>query len=485
MIIIKRTINTPILIAGLCVLLTIIGTIADWPLSVNNSSMLSWSLLIVAMILSVMYWRDRAIRFSIPTSHIENQLLQFAREGRIGMIMVDTDDELSELVAAFNNYLTDIGFCHKNLVTQNKELKIQADVTEIERCHIEAAINSIPEAVLVIDENDELVMANPVAQGLFEFNMEFNFRRMINEVLANEPDLLELIKYVRSSGRNDVIRQIHRKHPITDQELILEIKIGSVKDLAKKPMGVVVVIHDLTKEKELARMQDEFVSGVSHELKTPLSSIRAYVEMLYDGEADNHGKFCQVIESQTKKLELLIDEILNFSSIESQAYKINYETINIGELIADIKTIVMPQVCQKNISLQSAISPAICEFEADREMLIQAILNLVSNAVKYCHENGNINLDVRQKENELLIEVQDDGPGIPQACISQVFDRFYRVPAHKDLAGGTGLGLSLARQIVENVHGGRLTVASQENQGCTFCIAIPMATQQVKLTEDM
>ena len=237
--------------------------------------------------------------------------------------------------------------------------------------------------------------------------------------------------------------------------------------------GVVAVLHDVTREKEIARLKTDFVSNVSHELKTPLASIKAYIEMLIDGEAADdktRREFYEIISSETERLHRLIENILNLSRIESGVIKVVREPISLTGVVKRVLDVAAPQAKLKNIQLVERLAPVYYQVEADQDMIYQAVMNLVSNAIKYTPEGGTVRVSVRmdEKDGRAICEVADDGAGIPADQLPFIFEKFYRVKANNKLAKGTGLGLTLVKHIVETVHDGKVTVESEEGKGSTF-----------------
>ena len=427
----------------------------------------------LSILLAVVIWQN----LSSSYRKIRQQLHQFEAEEKIGLIMIDERDELSDLVACINQYLTGIKTRIQKHRIQNKELEIQARVAEAERRQTEAMIFSISEAVLVTDKFDELLMANPAAEKLFCFHWQDSYRRPVEEIIQDE-DLLSLIRHTRQNKSSNLTRLLERPDPEQNKTLSLKVLLSCVLDTEQEVIGVVVVIHDVTAEKEIAKMKDDFVSSVSHELKTPLSSIRAYAEMLSDNEADDpqsYRQFCDIIQEQAQRLNRLIDTILNISRLESGVLKASKDRLNCIEIVKDVITMMQPQAQEKNIEIHPQVETDAMWISADRDMIHQAVMNLVSNAVKYSRPNQPVQVRLGIRNNRQgFIEVQDHGVGIPNDSLEQIFDKFYRVQENNHLAGGTGLGLHLARQIIETVHAGQITVESRPEKGSTFTILLPL-----------
>ncbi len=426
----------------------------------------------LSILMVVLIWRN----LSRSLRNISDQLRSFEAVEEIGMIMVDEKDELAEMVGQFNRYLTTIKSRFDQKRIERKELEIQARVAEAERKQTEAIIYSISEAVLVTDKYDELLLANQAAEKLFHFRLEQKYQCPIDEVLADSV-LLNLIITTRENKSREVTQLLERPSSDNSRMLSLKVLLSCILNHQEEVIGVVVVIHDMTAEKEIARMKDDFVSSVSHELKTPLASIRACSEMLVDQEADNEQtqrEFCEIIQEQAKRLNRLIDDILNISRIESGVLNINREQLNLVPIIDDVMAALRPQAREKQIVLERQVDSENINGFMDRNMMHQAVMNLVSNAIKYSYSGQRVSIRAgRKKDGEIRVEVEDQGAGIPEECLDHVFDKFYRVQANNDLAGGTGLGLHLVKQIVENVHGGQVAVKSAVGKGSVFSMVLP------------
>ena len=427
----------------------------------------------LSLILVAVIWRSLTDSFAT----IRRQLQHFEAENEIGMIMIDANDELAELVAALNHYLTTVKNGLQKDRILHKELQIQVQVAEAERRQTEAAIVSISEAVLVTNKYDEVLLANPAAQKLFRFSLPPAQRLAVDRVL-DDAELLQLIRKTRQNKSTRIIRVLERLAPDENRTLTLKVLFSAVLDSHHQLIGVVVVIHDVTHEKDIAQMKDDFVNSVSHELKTPLASIRAYAELLADNEAEDEAarhKFCEIIQEQAQRLDRLIDDILNISRIESGVLNINREPIDLLDVIRNVITAMSPQARERNIPIQFQTDLEALILIADRDMIHRAVMNLVSNALKYSPTGSAISLRAARNElSQAVVEVRDEGAGMPPQCLDHIFDKFYRVPENNNLAGGTGLGLHLVRQIVENVHNGHVTVSSQPGQGSTFTIYLPL-----------
>jgi two-component system phosphate regulon sensor histidine kinase PhoR len=395
------------------------------------------------------------------------------------------------LSASINDLIAHANETISKATLSAKEMEIRMKVALAERQHAEAIIYSISDAVLVTDSFDELVLANESAARAFEFDLSKSERAPVGQVLR-DAKLLSLIREMRqSSGRSErriVEHQVTtptggRTYKVTlssvsDRKATTESGAAGTESTASSA-GVVAVLHDMTKEKEVAEMKNDFVSNVSHELRTPLASIKAYVEMLIDGEADDERTkidFYEVIQNEANRLSRLIDDILNISRIESGLIKVNKQPQSLAVIISEAIEVITPQAKQKSITIDEGATPTFYQ-TADKDMLYQAVLNLLSNAVKYTPDGGTVSVRTSFDESRRLIvtRITDTGVGIPARDLPFVFEKFYRAEANNRMAKGTGLGLSLVKQIIETVHGGKVFVDSTVGKGSSFGFELKLA----------
>ncbi len=380
---------------------------------------------------------------------------------------------LCELAESAERAVNDAAF-------RTKELEVQLKVATAERQHAEAIIYSISDAVLVTDAFDELVLANESAARTFGFELRGCSRKPLDQVL-HDPAIIGMIRHARQSNSGALRRVIEHSLRTSAGERTFKVTLSSIAgprtldgtDGAAAPAGVVAVLHDMTREKEVAEMKNDFVSMVSHELRTPLASIKAYVEMLIDGEARDakaQREFYEVIQNESNRLGRLIDNILSIARIESGLVRVTRQPQSLTVILKDAIEVIAPQARQKQITLTEKLTPVFYQTSADRDMLHQAVLNLLSNAVKYTPVNGSISaeVDVDEAARKVIVRIIDTGVGIPPKDVPFVFDKFFRAEANNGMASGTGLGLSLVRHIIETVHHGRMLLESQVGKGSMF-----------------
>lgn len=365
---------------------------------------------------------------------------------------------------------------------QVKELQLQLQLAHNRGRNIEAIIYSIRDAVIVTDEYDRLLIANEAAGNLFSFDFKESQRKALDELIgADRSEFSEFLSHSRKSKGQATRREIEFQEE--DERKTYDCIVSCVYDQNQNVTGVVAVMHDITREKQIQQMKTDFVSHVSHELKTPLASITAYSEMLADGEANDERtrrEFYSVIQNQAKRLSRLIEDILNTSRIESGLIKVQKEPMSLTLLIEEQMQMIKGFAEEKNIEVTGQKPIVFDQVYVDKDMMSQVIVNLLSNAVKYTPAGGSVRVETTVDESASLarVTVTDTGVGIPADEIDHVFDKFYRVGANKKQAKGTGLGLNLVKQIVEKIHEGKVFVTSQVGVGSTFGFEMPLATRQ-------
>jgi two-component system phosphate regulon sensor histidine kinase PhoR len=391
--------------------------------------------------------------------------------------------QVDELRRAFSKHFTDSTTRINEYEKRIKDLQVQIQLSQRRGKNTEAIIYSIRDAVIVIDESDRLLMSNEAAGRLFNFDYNSSQYKSISELIG--PDQSVFVDFLSHSRQCK--GQATRKEIEFSKEGTLEIFdciVSCVYDQDRQVGSAVAVLHDITREKQIQKMKNDFVSHVSHELKTPLASITAYTEMLADGEAkdeETRKEFYTVIQNQAQRLNRLIENVLNSSRIESGLIKINKESASLTMLIEEQLQMIKGYAEEKNVEVAGQKPIVFDQVYIDKDMIREVIVNLLSNAVKYTPSGGSVKIKTEVDEGASLVRVNvtDTGIGIPEDEIEHVFDKFYRVDANKKQAKGTGLGLNLVKQIVEKVHDGRVFVMSKVDVGSTFGFELPLAIRQV------
>jgi two-component system phosphate regulon sensor histidine kinase PhoR len=368
---------------------------------------------------------------------------------------------------------------------ETKDLRLAVQLLKRQKRNTEAIIYSISDAVIVTDANDRLLMANEPAGEFFGFDIKEIILKPLEELVAKK----ELVKLIRNS-RTTRMRHVRHELQFGAQDNILTYNciISCIFDEDEQVCGVVTVLHDITREKEISQMKNDFVGHVSHELKTPLASITAYSEMLVDGEATDEktrGEFYSIIQNQAQRLNRLIEDILNISRIESGLIKVNKEPVSTALIVRDAVQMIKSYAAEKDIKVEDQTAIVFDQVNADKDMISQVVINLLSNAVKYTPNGGKvaINSEVDESKQVVRVTITDTGVGISAEELPHIFDKFYRVKANNKCAKGTGLGLNLVKQIVEKVHQGRVFVTSQVEKGSSFGFELPLMAAEKALVK--
>jgi two-component system, OmpR family, phosphate regulon sensor histidine kinase PhoR len=331
--------------------------------------------------------------------------------------------------------------------------------------------NSMLEGLLLLDRNRKIYLANRAFKNLFGLKIELRGKTVMEALRVHE--LAELVE--RAETEKQVLDYELKLPDLSERWL--QVNAAVISNSAGEREGTILVFHDLTRLKQLERTREEFVANVSHELRTPLSLIKGYVETLLDGARNDSAiaeRFLKIIERNTKRLDLLIQDLLTISALESERIKLNLQPVELRPLVEKIFTDLKPPAENKNVELVGQLPELTATADANR--LEQVLANLVDNAIKYGRAQGHVTVGGKKLDDgKLEIFVKDDGPGIPAESLDRVFERFYRVDkARSRDQGGTGLGLSIVKHIVQ-AHGGEVWVQSELGKGAIFFFTLPAA----------
>ncbi len=429
--------------------------------------------LAIAVLLLGRYMTQRSLE------HVEIQLHSLIRgEAQIEPFGEPVPDSLKPVMGALHEYVALVYSRTRQLCDQKRVLDHQMQMVNAARRQTEAILHSLGEPVLAIDSQGRLTMANAAAGRLFGFQPD-EVRGQAIADLVKDSDLAALLAETHVVGERRRRRQMERCIGSQQCARTYKITVSAMIDESGTVQGRVAVFHDVTREREINQLKTDFVSAVSHELRTPLSSIRAYVEMLVDNEAHSEAlrrEFYRIIEGETQRLERLVNNILNISRIEAGVLSIHEGPVRINEVALDVVSALAPQAEEKSLVLHFDADDALPDLRADRDLLHQAVMNVVGNSIKYTPSGGQVRVATAldREASRLTLTVTDNGIGIRPNDLPRVFDKFYRAENGAGIAGGTGLGLSLVRHIVETIHRGEVYVTSEHGRGTTMSLRFPV-----------
>ncbi|HOK63075.1 MAG TPA: ATP-binding protein [Soehngenia sp.] len=367
-------------------------------------------------------------------------------------VSVKSNDEIGQLANMFNQLTL--------------KLNETLNEMELERNKLDTIFSYMAEGVIAIDKNGELIHANPIGKKLL------NIENLEIEQSKNILDLSNLgllgINYKDESTLNG-------EKLIEISGNVYKVKYAPYRNENQSIEGLIIVYQDITQEHNLDKMRKEFVANVSHELKTPITTIKSYTETLMIDDIDDVHKerFLSVIDEECDRMSRLVSDLLQLSNIDYKKTKWNKEKLCLNEIIEDTVSKLKIMASEKNITLIFESSNEYYTY-ADKDGLVQVFQNIIINSIKYTESSGYVKVIMSKETPYVVIKVIDNGIGIPQEDRERVFDRFYRVEKgrSRDL-GGTGLGLSIAKEIVE-AFDGKIQIESGNLPGTTVEIKLPL-----------
>jgi two-component system phosphate regulon sensor histidine kinase PhoR len=333
-------------------------------------------------------------------------------------------------------------------------------------------IGSMVEGVIALDRQGVLLQINKSAARWIGLAPETIIGRSLHELIRNH-ELNRLVDETLSTHK-PVEAEI-RFHDLEDRSM--QVYATPLLDQTQHGGGALLVLHDLTRIRRLERMRRDFVANVSHELKTPLTSIKGFVETLVDGaleEPEEAKRFCTIIAKQVDRLQAIIEDLLSLSRIEQEAEQgqVVLKPANLRDVLHTGLMSCAHQSAEKNITVDIVCDPA-CTARINAPLFEQVVVNLIDNAIKYSDPGKKVSIEVNPNEAHWEIRFRDQGCGIEAAHLARIFERFYRVDkARSRKVGGTGLGLAIVKHIV-SAHNGRIRVESQPGIGSTFTVVLP------------
>ncbi len=424
--------------------------------SVRNNILIAMFFTILAAAIVSLFVSRRITR---PIEQMKTGALKFSTGNLDTRLAVPESEELSELAVTMNRMAANLDEKIKDFKNRSMEL--------------EAVHTSMQEGVIAIDKDEKIITINNAAAKVFDFPARELKTRYILEVARNVEfqSFIQRALATHEPVEDDII--ITR-----DQDLVLNIHSTALYDTTKKRMGTLIIFHDITRIRRLETMHKDFAANVSHELKTPLTTIKGFIEtlesMVEQNDTEQSMAFLKIIDKNVNRMVDLINDLLALSKLERlKGTGPQFEPQNMLTLIQGAVNACHGNIAEKTIRV-SVNCPEKMSVLADPLLMEQAIINLVTNAVKYSRKEETITIRVKKESGFVNLEIKDNGCGIDKEHLPKIFNRFYRVDkARSRQEGGTGLGLAIVKHIVQ-YHNGKIGVESIKDKGTTFTIYLPV-----------
>jgi two-component system phosphate regulon sensor histidine kinase PhoR len=397
-------------------------------------------------------------RITRPLAEITASARRIAAGDHSSRVRMSRQDEIGQLGEALNELGAQIAHRIADLSREDAQLR--------------AMLAGMVEGVVAVDREDRVAFMNQAARVLLDVGESRPEQRTLWD-LAPIRELEELLVNARTNGGAE-LREIdlHRG----GRERVFQAHVSPFRDGDQE--GHVLVLHDTTELRRLERVRRDFVANVSHELKTPLTTIQGFVETLLSGalhDPEHNERFLRRIEANVKRLTALVADLLSLARIESGQVVVERRPVDWQDVLEDVLRLRESALQGKKLALDLSRARRGTRVRGDREAMTQVLDNLIDNAIQYTAAPGRIEVVIEATGSHGVLAVRDTGMGIPEVDLDRIFERFYRVDkARSRAAGGTGLGLSIVKNLVVRM-GGEVRVASREGEGSTFTVLLPLA----------
>ncbi|MFH2066706.1 MAG: ATP-binding protein [Pseudomonadota bacterium] len=427
-----------------------------------STALVAASALFVALMFSL-FLAERIVR---PVRRFMEASRKISSGDYTVQVPVETSDELGRLAGEFNQMSL-------QLVRYN-EMNIDQIISEKNKG--EAILSSIEDGLVVFDTNLKVDGINPAARRLLELEFTESSTLQCMDILPN-PQVCDLIRKTVETGVQPNVPDEQRIiiFPEGDGSRHYFFSITAIRGRDRNLSGIVLLLRDVTRLKEVERLKSEFVMAASHELRTPLTSLGMSVDLLMEhaaaGLAEKDRDLLQAAHEEVHRMKALVNDLLDLSKIEAGRIELEFESVPVSTLFEHVEAVFKSQMDMKNVSLKSEFTGDMPKIRADANKITWVLTNLISNALRYVSKGGHIRILAHRIGPHIHISVRDDGPGIPPEYQSKIFQKFVQVKGRE--AGGTGLGLAICKEIVR-AHGGAIWVESPSGRGSTFTFTLPL-----------
>lgn len=410
----------------------------------------------VAIILTTIFAFFLSTRITAPLRKMREAAFEVARGKFDTKVPTTSNDEIGELATAFNQ--------------MGKQLKFNMNALSQEKENLSSVLSSMADGVITFNIDGTILVTNPPADRFIQFWYHEDKNRL-NEKEA-PPELMQLFQHTVETEKEQT-GEIN----ISDHYWAI---IVSPLYNNKNIRGVVAVLRDMTEDRKLEKMRNDFIANVSHELRTPISMLQGYSEAIIDDIAETKEEkkeMARIIYDESLRMGRLVNELLDLARMEAGHINLQYETVQLGSYIKRITAKFSGLAKEKSISIHTILQDDERQWTLDADRIEQVLTNLIDNAIRHTPDNGEVNvIQSIDRSGKLMIQVQDSGIGIESEDLPFVFERFYKADKARTRGrSGTGLGLAIAHNIVK-AHNGGISVISKKSEGTTFTFIIPQTT---------
>ena len=354
----------------------------------------------------------------------------------------------------------------KEIKRTTASLKKRAELSESERSRLEIVFNSIHDGVMILDPEHHILLVNPAMCRSFGLNEKLSLGKPVLDVMTH-PDIRSLLTRTDNSD------------PLQYHEVSFpDGRVGNAQITQIQDVGYALTMQDITYLKEIDRLRSEIVHTVSHDLRSPLTSVIGYAELVERAGPlnENQRDFLSRIQDSVQHITSLINDLLDLGSIEA-GFDTRREFVQLEGILRYTLDMLQGQIKSKRVKVLTDIAPSMPALRANPIRLRQVLDNVVGNAIKYSSANGTVHISIKSEGDQIILQVTDEGPGIPSADVPHIFDKFYR-GTNITATEGSGLGLAIVKTIVES-HQGRIWVESTVGKGSSFFIVLPILSEPV------
>lgn len=399
-----------------------------------------------------------------PIADMKKQALAMTKGNFSRKVKVYGNDEIGTLAVTFNNL--------------TKKLQEAQAMTEGERRKLSSVLSYMTDGVIATDRKGRVILINEPAAEMLNVS---------RETVLSQP-IVSLLDLDDTNSFEDLLEEkdsIILDYSTKTERFFLRANFSVIQKETGFVNGLIAVLHDITDQEKIEAERREFVANVSHELRTPLTTMRSYLEALADGawrDEEIAPNFLEVTRTETERMIRLVNDLLQLSKMDSTDYRLTIEWVNFVDFFDRIiDRFEMSK--EQNVTFKRRLPKQAIFVEIDEDKMTQVLYNIISNALKYSPEGGQVTFSIKEKDDKIIVSVSDQGVGIPKENIAKIFDRFYRVDkARARKLGGTGLGLAIAKEMV-NAHGGAIWATSEEGKGTKISFSLPYERSEAEEDE--